>query len=208
MKRLLSRPARLARPQILVGKTLIHLLLLGLLAFQFQLGLTDQLGADPVQALLNFTGLNAIHLLLITLLVSPAAKHLPCADLLKYRRLLGLYVFVYAMAHLATYILFELQLNWPLIGSEIIKRPYITVGFAALLILAALSVTSLNNIRRRMGRRWQKLHNLIYLCVPLALLHYSWSQKVVLAEPLIYWAIAILILILRKDKFRMRRRPR
>lgn len=208
MKRLLSRPARLTRPQILVGKTLIHLLLLGLLAFQFQLGLTDQLGADPVQALLNFTGLNAIHLLLITLLVSPAAKHLPCADLLKYRRLLGLYVFVYAMAHLATYILFELQLNWPLIGSEIIKRPYITVGFAALLILAALSVTSLNNIRRRMGRRWQKLHNLIYLCVPLALLHYSWSQKVVLAEPLIYWAIAILILILRKDKFRMRRRPR
>lgn len=208
MKRLLSRPARLARPQILVGKTLIHLLLLGMLAFQFQLGLTDQLGADPVQALLNFTGLNAIHLLLITLLVSPAAKHLPCADLLKYRRLLGLYVFVYAMAHLATYILFELQLNWPLVGSEIIKRPYITVGFAALLILAALSVTSLNNIRRRMGRRWQKLHNLIYLCVPLALLHYSWSQKVVLAEPLIYWAIAILILILRKDKFRMRRRPR
>lgn len=208
MKRLLSRPARLTRPQILVGKTLIHLLLLGMLAFQFQLGLTDQLGADPVQALLNFTGLNAIHLLLITLLVSPAAKHLPCADLLKYRRLLGLYVFVYAMAHLATYILFELQLNWPLIGSEIIKRPYITVGFAALLILAALSVTSLNNIRRRMGRRWQKLHNLVYLCVPLALLHYSWSQKVVLAEPLIYWAIAILILILRKDKFRMRRRPR
>lgn len=208
MKRLLSRPARLTRPQILVGKTLIHLILLGLLAFQFQLGLTDQLGADPVQALLNFTGLNAIHLLLITLLVSPAAKHLPCADLMKYRRLLGLYVFVYALAHLATYILFELQLNWPLIGSEIIKRPYITVGFAALLILAALSVTSPNAIRRRMGRRWQKLHNLIYLCVPLALLHYSWSQKVVLAEPLIYWAIAILILILRKDKFRMRRRPR
>ena len=208
MKRLLSRPARLTRPQILVGKTLIHLILLGLLAFQFQQGLTDQLGADPVQALLNFTGLNAIHLLLITLLVSPAAKHLPCADLMKYRRLLGLYVFVYELAHLATYILFELQLNWPLIGSEIIKRPYITVGFAALLILAALSVTSPNAIRRRMGRRWQKLHNLIYLCVPLALLHYSWSQKVVLAEPLIYWAIAILILILRKDKFRMRRRPR
>ncbi|WP_137167194.1 protein-methionine-sulfoxide reductase heme-binding subunit MsrQ [Salinimonas lutimaris] len=208
MKRLLSRPARLTRPQILVGKSLVHLLLLGLLAFQFQLGLSDQLGADPVQALLNFTGLNAIHLLLITLLVSPAAKHLPCADLMKYRRLLGLYVFVYALAHLTTYILFELQLNWPLIGSEIIKRPYITVGFAALLILAALSVTSPNSIRRRMGRRWQKLHNLIYLCAGLALLHYSWSQKVLLAEPLIYWAIAIVILLLRKDKFRPHRRPR
>ena len=208
MKRLLSRPVRLTRPQMLVGKTLIHLLLSGLLAFQFQLGLSDQLGADPVQALLNFTGLNAIHLLLITLLVSPVARYLPCGDIMKYRRMLGLYVFVYALAHLATYILFELQLNWPLIGSEIIERPYITVGFAALLILTALSLSSPDTVRRRMGRRWQKLHNLIYLCVPLALLHYSWSQKVVLAEPLLYWAVAVLILALRKDKFWPRRRHR
>ena len=200
MRRLLARPARLTRAQIITGKTLVHLMVAGLLAFQFFLGVTNQLGADPVEALINFTGLNAVHLLFITLLVSPAARHLPCGDLMRYRRLLGIYTFVYALSHLLVYILFELQQDWSLLASEIIKRPYIIVGLCALLILTALTATSFDALRKTMGRRWQSLHNLIYVCLLLVLLHYSWSQKTVIAEPLVYWALAAVVLLPRKDK--------
>lgn len=202
MRRLLSRPARLTRAQIITGKTLVHLILSGLLAFQFFLGVTNQLGADPVEALINFTGLNAIHLLFITLLVSPAARHLPCGDIMRYRRLLGLYVFVYALSHLLVYIFFELQRDWSLLASEIIERPYIIVGLCALMILTALTVTSFESLRKKMGRRWQSLHNLIYVCLVLVLLHFSWSQKTIIAEPLIYWAVAAILLLPRKDKIK------
>lgn len=202
MRRLLSRPARLTRAQIITGKTLVHLVLLGLLAFQFFLGVTNQLGADPVEALINFTGLNAIHLLFITLLVSPAARHLPCGDIMRYRRLLGLYVFAYALSHLLVYIFFELQRDWSLLASEIIERPYIIVGLCALMILIALTVTSFESLRKKMGRRWQSLHNLIYVCLVLVLLHFSWSQKTIIAEPLIYWAVAAILLLPRKDKIK------
>ncbi|QPG04446.1 sulfoxide reductase heme-binding subunit YedZ [Salinimonas marina] len=202
MRRLLARPARLTRAQILTGKTLVHLILAGLLTFQFFLGASNQLGADPVEALINFTGLNAVHLLFITLLVSPAARHLPCGDIMRYRRLLGIYTFVYALSHLLVYILFELQQDWSLLASEITERPYIIVGLCALLILTALTVTSFESLRKKMGRRWQSLHNLIYICMPLVLLHYSWSQKTIIAEPLVYWALAALVLLPRKDKIR------
>nr|WP_218352956.1 protein-methionine-sulfoxide reductase heme-binding subunit MsrQ [Alteromonas lipotrueiana] len=202
MRRLLSRPARLTRAQIITGKTLVHLILSGLLAFQFFLGVTNQLGADPVEALINFTGLNAIHLLFITLLVSPAARHLPCGDIMRYRRLLGLYVFAYAVSHLLVYIFFELQRDWSLLASEIIERPYIIVGLCALMILTALTVTSFESLRKKMGRRWQSLHNLIYVCLVLVLLHFSWSQKTIIAEPLIYWAVAAILLLPRKDKIK------
>ncbi|WP_343210977.1 protein-methionine-sulfoxide reductase heme-binding subunit MsrQ [Alteromonas lipotrueiana] len=164
--------------------------------------MTNQLGADPVEALINFTGLNAIHLLFITLLVSPAARHLPCGDIMRYRRLLGLYVFAYAVSHLLVYIFFELQRDWSLLASEIIERPYIIVGLCALMILTALTVTSFESLRKKMGRRWQSLHNLIYVCLVLVLLHFSWSQKTIIAEPLIYWAVAAILLLPRKDKIK------
>ena len=96
--------------------------------------------------------------------------------------MIGVYTFVYAFAHLLTYIVFEIQLDMALVASEIVSRPYIIVGMAALLLLFALTATSFKRIQRNMGKKWQKLHNSIYLILPLALLHFSWSQKTFLAR--------------------------
>ncbi|MEC9260825.1 MAG: protein-methionine-sulfoxide reductase heme-binding subunit MsrQ [Pseudomonadota bacterium] len=202
--KLLNKPLKLSAWQITLGKTLLHLLILGWVIFTFYLGVTDNLGADPVKALIHFTGIGALNLLLITLLVSPAARYLPAPGLMRFRRMLGVYVFVYAVIHLLTYISFELQFDWSLVVGEIIKRPYITIGMVALLLLAALTITSPNKVRQRLGKRWQSLHNTIYLVVFLALLHFSWSRKTGLQEPLIYWAIALLILLPRLQYLKQR----
>jgi len=202
--KLLNKPLRLSAWQISLSKTLLHLLILGWVIFTFYLGVTDNLGADPVKALIHFTGIGALNLLLITLLISPAARYLPAPVLMRFRRMLGVYVFVYAVIHLLTYISFELQFDWSLVVGEIVKRPYITVGMVALLLLAALTITSPNKVRLRLGKRWQSLHNTIYLVVLLALLHFSWSRKTGLQEPLIYWAIALLILLPRLQYLKQR----
>ncbi|MFC3204358.1 sulfite oxidase heme-binding subunit YedZ [Alteromonas oceani] len=204
--KLLNKPLRLSARQITLGKTLLHLLILGWVIFTFYLGVTDNLGADPVKALIHFTGIGALNLLLITLLISPTARYLPAPVLMRFRRMLGVYVFVYAAIHLLTYISFELQFDWSLVVGEIIKRPYITIGMVALLLLAALTITSPNKVRQRLGKRWQPLHNTIYLVVFLALLHFSWSRKTGLQEPLIYWVIALLILLPRLQYLKQRLR--
>ncbi|WP_417355132.1 sulfite oxidase heme-binding subunit YedZ [Gallaecimonas pentaromativorans] len=199
---LLKKPLRLSRPWLLGLKTLIHLYLLGYLALTFYQAVTDQLGADPVQGLLNFTGIGTVNLLFATLTISPMARWLPCGDLMRFRRMVGLYAFAYAACHFSTYLVFELQLNFSLLSSEIAKRPYILVGFSALMLLLALSITSFMAIRRKMGKRWQQLHNLVYLCLFLALLHYSWSLKTVWGDPLIYWAATLLVLYTRRQKLK------
>lgn len=208
MRRLLSRPLRLSPNTIIATKTLLHVFLLGYLSLMFYQGVTDNLGADPVEALLHFTGISAVNLLMLTLSISPLASHLPCGDLIKFRRLLGVYAFVFALSHFLTYVLFELGMDLSLVGSEIAKRPYITVGFSALLLLLALALTSFDRIRARMGKRWQTLHNAIYLIILLALLHYSWSLKTALREPLFYWAGALFLLYFRKPKLDRWRKQR
>jgi len=202
--KLLNKPLRLSAWQISLSKTLLHLIILGWVIFTFYLGVTDNLGADPVKTLIHFTGIGALNLLLITLLISPAARYLPAPGLMRFRRMLGVYVFVYAVIHLLTYISFELQFDWSLVVGEIIKRPYITIGMVALLLLAALTITSPNKVRQRLGKRWQPLHNTIYLIVFLALLHFSWSRKTGLQEPLLYWVIALLILLPRLQYLKQR----
>lgn len=202
MPSIFSKPLRLTNAQILIVKILVHLVALGYLLAMFVLGFSDQLGADPVEALLHFTGKGGINLLLLSLMVSPLAKLLPCGDLMRFRRLLGLYVFFYAMCHLLTYALFELQLNLSLLASEIIKRPYITVGFAAFVILAVLALTSPMAVRKSLGRRWQTLHNGIYLCLILVLLHYTWSLKTIWGEQIFYWLAGIMLLLVRWNRFR------
>ncbi|MEW9799539.1 sulfite oxidase heme-binding subunit YedZ [Alteromonas sp. CYL-A6] len=197
MYRLFSTPLTIPALSRKLTKALIHIVALGYLAGLFALGIADELGPDPVQTLLNETGTRAIQFLLLTLAVSPLAKHLPCGDLMKFRRMLGIYSFVFALAHFLTYVLFELQLDLGLIGSEIIKRPYITVGFVALTGLLSLTLTSPMAIRRRMGRHWQTLHNAVYLIMLLALLHFTWSQKTGWQEPVWYWIIALLLLLFR-----------
>nr|WP_246601054.1 protein-methionine-sulfoxide reductase heme-binding subunit MsrQ [Alteromonas antoniana] len=186
---------------------MIHLAIWLHIATLFYLGVTDNLGADPVKALLHTTGTWAVNLLLVTLLVSPLAKWIPFPALVRFRRLLGIYSFVYACVHFLTYCAFEIQFDWSLIISEIAKRPYITVGFSALILLLLLTATSPNRIRRRLGPRWQSLHNSIYLIGILALLHFTWSQKTLFGDSLFYWGILFILLLIRRDKLIKLARP-
>lgn len=206
-RRLLKKPVPLSGKQIIAAKTLIHLAIWLHIATLFYLGVTDNLGADPVKALLHTTGTWAVNLLLVTLLVSPLAKWLPFPALMRFRRLLGIYSFVYACVHFLTYCAFEIQFDWSLIISEIAKRPYITVGFSALILLLLLTATSPNRIRRRLGPRWQSLHNSIYLIGILALLHFTWSQKTLFGDSLFYWGILFILLLIRRDKLIKLARP-
>jgi sulfoxide reductase heme-binding subunit YedZ len=192
--RLLNKPVRFSSLTHHTLKALIHLCAIGYLVFLFYAGITDNLGPDPVDTLLNETGIWAIHLLFITLLLSPLAKLLPSPEPIQFRRMFGEYVFVYACAHLATYILFELQLDMVLVASEIVSRPYIIVGMLAFILLLLLTATSFRRVRKSMGKRWQQLHNSIYVIMGLALVHFSWSQKTFWQEPVFYWLFAVVIL--------------
>ena len=202
MRTLLNKPLRISSPVRYGAKALIHCAAIGFLVTLFYLGITDQLGVDPVDSLLHYTGIWTLISLFISLSISPLARHIPCGDLMRFRRLTGIYAFVFALCHFLTYALFELQLDISLLGEEIVKRPYITVGFAALLILLALTATSTSGIRRRMGKNWQRLHNGIYIALLLGLLHFTWSQKTIWQEPIFYWVIGLLLLAFRADKLK------
>jgi sulfoxide reductase heme-binding subunit YedZ len=176
--------------------SLIPLCLLYLSAFN------DELGADPVETVIHFTGIGAFNLLLLTLLVTPLAKKFKQSFLMKVRRLLGLYAFTYAFFHVFNFIAFDLQFNFSLIFDEIIKRPYITIGMTALLLLSALAITSIDYLKRKMGKSWQKLHNIIYLIILLVGVHFYWSVKSEIIEPSTYIVISIVLLSLRWKKFK------
>ncbi|SFC82663.1 protein-methionine-sulfoxide reductase heme-binding subunit MsrQ [Pseudoalteromonas denitrificans] len=181
-------------------KTILHCILFGPAAWFFYLAVLNQLGADPVQAIIHFTGLSALKVLILGLIVSPLAPKVKMIPLMQVRRLIGLYAFFYACLHLLSFFIFDLQLDWSLFISEIIKRPYITVGMIAWLALLVLSVTSPMFVRRRLGKRWQSLHNLIYITVPVVILHFYWSLKSGWVEPLVYLIITLLLLRYRSQK--------
>ena len=182
-------------------KLALHFAALYLLLVTYYQAFTDKLGADPIEAILHFTGIGAFNLLLISLLISPLAKYLRQGKLVMLRRPIGLYAFVYAVFHFTSYVLFELQLEWSLIFSELIKRPYIAVGFTAILILSMLAATSTKSIQRRMGRTWQKTHNWVYVASLLVALHYIWSVKSEIIQPIIYGLILLLLLATQMAKF-------
>lgn len=194
---------KLKQSHIIVLKAAIHLGALIPLVYTFYLATVDELGGDPVMALIHFSGIGAFNLLLLSLAISPLAQTLKQGLILRLRRLIGLYAFTYALCHLMTYIIFELQLDWRLVISEIIKRPYITVGFVAFLILSALTITSTKAMQRKLKNHWQKLHNWVYVALLLVALHFIWSVKSDISEPLIYWALALILLALRKDKLQV-----
>jgi sulfoxide reductase heme-binding subunit YedZ len=186
--------------KVLMLKLVIHLTASMPVAWLYYSAFIDELGADPVKAVIHFTGIGAFNLLLLTLLVSPLAKALKQGFLLSVRRLLGLYAFTYGLLHLFNFIAFDIQFEFALLISEIIKRPYITIGMVALILLIALAVTSINGIKRKMGKSWQKLHNMNYLLVLLVGIHFYWSVKSEIIEPSIYLLITGLLLYLRRDK--------
>lgn len=159
--------------------------------------LGDDLGANPVETITHQTGLWGMYFLLITLSVTPLRRLTGVGWLLRLRRMLGLYAFFYASLHLLTYAWLDQYFNLAAIVDDIVKRPYITVGFAAWLLLVPLAVTSFQAAMRRLGRRWKTLHQAVYLVVFLVLLHFLWLVKAGLLEPLSYLIIYLLLLVSR-----------
>ncbi|MGY0161086.1 protein-methionine-sulfoxide reductase heme-binding subunit MsrQ [Edwardsiella tarda] len=160
------------------------------------------LSADPAKDIQHITGLMALKLLLATLLVSPLARFTRQAALMRTRRLLGLWCFAWASLHLLSYLMLELGGNLRLLGSELLRRPYLTLGLAAWLILLALALTSTRRAMSALGTRWQRLHNLIYLAAIAVPIHYLWSVKTLSPPPFFYALGALILLALRYQKIR------
>lgn len=151
-------------------------------------------GVDPVKFLELRCGKTALNFILITLLVTPVRQLARLPHLLRLRRMLGLFAFFYALLHFTVYLVLDVDLNWHLVAADILKRPYITVGFTALVLLIPLAVTSTNGMMRRLGRRWSRLHRLIYVIAALGIWHFYWQEKLDVREPLVYAGILLLLL--------------
>jgi len=174
---------------------LLPLVLLGWRAWQVGSGADiDALGADPVAAIEHTLGLWALRLLLVTLAVTPLRQLLGQPLLLRFRRMLGLWTFAYASLHFSAWLVLDLRGWWALVPVEIAERPYITVGFAAWLLLLPLALTSTRGWMRRLGRNWGRLHRLVYAVAVLAVLHFWWVVKADVREPLLYAAILAALL--------------
>ena len=196
---------------VVAAKTLLHaaaLLPLALLGWKAWLvgggGDIDALGADPVAAIEHELGLWALRLLLVTLAITPLRQLLGQPALLRFRRMLGLWAFAYASLHFCAWLVLDLRGWWSQVFVEIAERPYITVGFAAWLLLVPLAVTSTRGWMRRLGRNWGRLHRLVYAVAVLAVLHFWWVVKSDVREPLLYAAILAVLLGWRLVRRRQR----
>ena len=155
------------------------------------------LGSDPIETITFATGDWTLRFLLITLAVSPFRQWFGLSALLRFRRMLGLYVFFYACCHFLIWFIIDHALSFGDMVEDIIDRPYITFGFSALMLLIPLAVTSNNVMVRKLGRRWKKLHRLVYAIIILGVLHYLWLTKADYLEPGIYALIAGVLLAQR-----------
>lgn len=176
----------------------------------FYQGATGQLIGDPVRIFEHMLGLWALRFLCLGLAVTPV-RDLLGINLLAYRRALGLLAFYYVLAHFAVYLTLDRGLMFSTIVADVIKRPYITLGMAGLLMLIPLAVTSNRWSIRRLGSGWNRLHKLAYPILIVAVLHYALSLKVVTAEPAFYIAATVILLTYRVIRPRLqaaRRRRR
>jgi len=194
---------RLTVKQITGLKVLLHLA--GFLPFLWLILSINQgwLSADPAKDIQHFTGRMALKFLLGALLVTPLARYGKQPLLIRVRRLVGLWCFAWATLHLVSYSLLELGIdNLGLLGSELISRPYLTLGIVSWFILLLLSLTSFQKAQRKLGKNWQRLHNAIYIVLILAPIHYLWSVKTLSPQPWIYAFLALILLLWRYKKFR------
>lgn len=155
------------------------------------------LGANPIEELTHATGDAALRMLVLTLAVTPARRWIGWAWLAPERRTFGLAAYAYACLHFATYLVLDLELDFAHLGEDVLERPYITAGFTAFVLLTPLALTSTRAAMRRLGRRWPRLHRLVYPAAGAALLHYLWLVKADLRDPLVYSAIVAGLLWLR-----------
>lgn len=180
-----------------VAKPLVFVLCLVpflILAYGTAIG---DLGANPLERVTDVTGEWGLRFLLFSLAVTPLRQLTGMTQLLRFRRMLGLFAFFYVSLHFLTWLGLDQQFSWNNIVADIAKRPYVTVGFLAWLLLVPLAVTSTKGMMRRLGRRWKSLHKLIYLIAPLGVLHYVWLVKADVLEPAIYGGILAVLLAIR-----------
>lgn len=165
-------------------------------AWTFYAAISDQLGADPLKVLERSLGLWALRFLIISLAISPL-RRFAGVNLIRYRRAFGLMAFYYALLHLTVYLWLDQGFDMALIWKDLVKRPYITIGMLAFLILVPLAASSNGYAIRRLGSAWQKLHRWVYLAAAAAALHFVLVVKSVTAEPAVYAAIVVALLLVR-----------
>ncbi|QOY86170.1 protein-methionine-sulfoxide reductase heme-binding subunit MsrQ [Paludibaculum fermentans] len=200
MKRILS--SRWVKPVVFLA-ALAPLLLL---VWQF---FHDGLGANPLQFITHATGDWTLRFLVFTLAVTPLRKLLNLPDLIRFRRMLGLYAFFYGCLHLMTYLWFDKFFDWADIVKDIAKRPYITIGTLGLVLMIPLAITStVGWIRRMGGKRWQMLHRLTYVSIVAGVIHYYWLVKLDVSRPLFYGGLTAILLLYRVAVWFMKSRAR
>ena len=161
-------------------------------------GFMEQLGTNPAELIIRSLGTWTLVLLCITLSVTPLRRLFGWNILLRYRRTFGLFTFFYVSLHFLSYAWLDQGLELDIIIQDVIKRPFITIGFLAWLLLLPLAITSNNSMIRRLGSlRWRKLHSLVYGIIILGVIHYIWLVKSDLTQPLIYASVAAVLLGLR-----------
>lgn len=161
-------------------------------------GLRDALGANPIEYITRATGDWTLRLLLLTLAVTPLRQLTGWHWLVRLRRMLGLYAFFYACLHLTTYVWLDQFFDWPGMLKDIAKRPFVTLGFAAFVLMLPLAATSTNAMIRRLGgRTWQRLHRAVYAVAVLGVAHYWWLVKKDLTEPITYALVLAALFALR-----------
>jgi sulfoxide reductase heme-binding subunit YedZ len=184
------RAERALKALVFIGASIPIVLLIAGVA-----GVAGQsLGPNPIREMLHVTGKTSLNLLLITLMVTPVRHATGWMAVHAIRRALGLFAFTYALLHFSIYAVLELDLDFSDLGREIARRPFIIVGMFALLALIPLAVTSTNRMMRKLGRRWQTLHQLIYPIAILGVWHYYWQVKADIREPLVYAGILTALL--------------
>ena len=176
----------------------VFLLCLAPLVRLLVLGVTDGLTANPIEFITRSTGTWTLVFLLITLAVTPLRRALGWPSLLRLRRMLGLYAFFYGCLHLTTYVWLDQFFDPVAIARDIVKRPFITMGFTAFVLMIPLALTSSNAMVRRLGAaRWQKLHRLVYAVATAGVVHYWWLVKRDVTQPLLYALVLVALLAAR-----------
>jgi sulfoxide reductase heme-binding subunit YedZ len=175
-------------------KRLVFALALVPALFLVYLGFTNGLGVNPAETLQLETGTWALRFLVATLAITPLRRLTGWNRAVQYRRMLGLYAFFYAFAHFLTYLVLDQSLAFGQMLRDVAKRPFITMGFIAFVLMIPLALTSTKGWIRRLGRQWQVLHRLIYVSAIAASVHYIWKVKVALGPP-VYYAVGVALLL-------------
>lgn len=168
----------------------------------------DGLGANPAEALQTQTGIWALRFLVLTLAVTPIRRLTKWNPIIQYRRMLGLFAFFYAFLHLLTYAVLDRYFDFSGVWEDVAERPFITAGMVAFLLMVPLAITSTKGWIRRLGRRWQLLHRLIYISAIAAVVHYLWKVKIIGGSPVYYALIVGALLAFRIVWPMWTRRPR